>query len=131
MLPPSAATVTPARAARKPPGSPILRRMLRRLTLGQVFYLSIVALAILLGVLLYVLSEGSRRAVIESSARLRASASQQVEARVDAYLAQAEAAVAELERRLRDGGCPAGDLAAVESCLFATATANPNLSEVT
>ncbi len=105
--------------------------MARRLTLGQVFYLSIAALAILLGILFYVLFAGSRRAIIDSSASLRASASQRVQARVEAYLYQAQAAVAELERRLRDGGCATGDLAAVESCLFATATANPNLSEVT
>jgi adenylate cyclase len=105
--------------------------MARRLTLGQVFYLSIAALAILLGVLFYALFAGSRQAIIDSSASLRASASQRVQARVEAYLFQAEAAVADLERRLRDGGCAAGDLAAVESCLFATATANANLSEVT
>ena len=112
----------------------ILGRMARRLTLGQVFYLSIAALAVVLGVLFYALFAGSRRAIIDSSASLRASASQRDQARVEAYLFQAEAAVAELERRLRGGGCAAADSAAdqvaVESCLYSTASANPNLSEV-
>lgn len=55
--------------------------MPRRLTLGQVFYLSIAALAILLGVLFYALFAGSRRAIIDSAASLRASASLRVQAR--------------------------------------------------
>src|SRR5262249_25541103 len=42
-----------------------------------------------------------------------------------------ETAADTLGPRLRDGTCPLGDAAAIESCLFAIAAANPNLSEVT
>ncbi|HEX4417730.1 MAG TPA: adenylate/guanylate cyclase domain-containing protein [Kofleriaceae bacterium] len=106
-------------------------RMTRRLTLGQVFYLSILALAVVLGALGYVLFAESRRAIIDSAASLRTSASLRVQARIEGHLAEAEAAVAELERRLAAGDCAPGDPVAVESCLYAGAAANANLSEVT
>jgi adenylate cyclase len=103
--------------------------MRRRLTLASMFYLSMAALAVLLGGLLFVLFQGSRQAIVETSEKLRDSASEQVTARVEGYLAQAEIAVGALERDLRSGACAlAAD--AIESCLFAIAAGNPNLSEV-
>jgi len=105
--------------------------MLRRLTLARLFYLSMAALAVLLGGLLFALFQGSRHAIVESSEVLRDSASKRVKERVERYLGQAETAVAALERDLRAGACPLAAADAIESCLFATAAENPNLSEVT
>ena len=102
-----------------------------RLTLARVFILVMAILAAMLGGLVYVLEAASRAAVTESATALRDAASEQVRVRVEAYLGQADAAAERIGPRLRDGTCPPGDAAAIESCLFATAAANPNLSEVT
>jgi adenylate cyclase len=102
-----------------------------RLTLARVFILVMAILAAMLGGLVYVLEAASRAAVAESAAALRDAASEQVRVRVQAYLGQADAAAERIGPRLRDGTCSPGDAAAIESCLFATAAANPNLSEVT
>lgn len=105
--------------------------MLRHLTLARLFYLSMAALAVLLGGLLFALFEGSRHAIVESSEVLRDSASERVKARVERYLGQAETAVTALEGNLRAGACSLAAADAIESCLFAIAAENPNLSEVT
>jgi adenylate cyclase len=102
-----------------------------RLTLARVFILVMAILAAMLGGLVYVFGAASRAAVTASAAALRDAASEQVRVRVEAYLGQADAAAERIGPRLRDGTCPLGDAAAIESCLFATAAANPNLSEVT
>lgn len=105
--------------------------MRTRLTLARTFLLLIAVLAGLLGALVYALGTRLSDAVADSAAVLRDSASEQVRARVTAYLGQADAAAEAFGARLRAGSCPLDDLAAVESCLFAAAEANPNLSEVT
>jgi adenylate cyclase len=113
--------------------------MQTRLTLARVFIAMMVGLAIVLGGLVYVLQTASRSAVADSAAALRDSASEQVRARVEAYLGQAATTADALGARLRDGSCATtdggadggADGAAIESCLFAAAAANPNLSEVT
>lgn len=104
--------------------------MLRRFTLARLFYLSMAALAVLLGGLLFVLFQGSRHAIVETSERLRDSASERVKVQVEGYLVQVEIAVEALERNLRSGACSLAAADAIESCLFAIAAGNPNLSEV-
>jgi adenylate cyclase len=106
-------------------------RMRIRLTLARAFLLLSAVLAAMLAGLVYVLGTASRTAVADSAAVLRDSASEQVRAGVAAYLGQADAAALALGARLRARSCPLDDAAAVESCLFAAAAANPNLSEVT
>src|SRR5215468_3271169 len=101
--------------------------MRTRLTLARAFLL----LAAVLGGLVYVVGTASRAAVADSAAVQRDAASDQVRARVAAYLGQADAVVEAVGARLRAGSCPLDDATAIESCLFAVAVANPNLSEVT
>jgi adenylate cyclase len=105
--------------------------MRTRLTLARAFLLLIAVLAVVLGGLVYVQGTASRAAVADSAAVQRDAASEQVGARVTAYLGQADAAVEAFGARLRAGSCPLDDAAAIESCLFAVAAADPNLSEVT
>src|ERR1043166_449934 len=102
-----------------------------RLTLARVFIVMMIILAAVLGGLVYVLQTASRAAVADTAAALRDSASQQVGARVEAYLGQAATTAEALGPRLRQATCSVDDAAAIESCLFATAAANPDLSEVT
>jgi adenylate cyclase len=105
--------------------------MQTRFTLARVFLVMMIVLAVLLGGLVYLVGTASRAAVADSAAALRDSASEQVRARVAAYLGQADAAAEALGARVRARACPLDDVLALESCLFATAAANPNLSEVT
>ena len=105
--------------------------MRTRLTLARAFLLLMAVLAVVLGGLVYVQGTASRAAVADSAAVQRDAASEQVRARVTAYLGQADAAALAFGARLRAGSCPLGDIAAIESCLFAAAEANPDLSEVT
>src|SRR5262245_10117172 len=71
----------------------IQARMRPGLTLSRVFLVMMAGLAAILGGLVYVLQSASRAAVADSAAALRDSASEQVRARVEAYLGQAETAV--------------------------------------
>src|SRR5882672_316970 len=105
--------------------------MRTRLTLARAFLLLMAVLAVVLGALVYVQGTASRAAVADSAAVQRDAASEQVRARVTAYLGQADAVVEAFGARLRARRCPLDDIAAIESCLFAAAEANPNLSEVT
>ncbi len=105
--------------------------MKSRLTLGQVFYVSIASLAILLGALFYGLLTGSRRAIVESATSIRDSASERVAKRVEDYLAEAEQTVGVVENEIRSGACDAGKLESLESCLFAAVLGNEHLAEVT
>jgi adenylate cyclase len=102
-----------------------------RFTLARAFLLLSAVLAAVLGGLVYVVGTASRAAVADSAAVQRDAASDQVRARVAAYLGQADAVVDALGARLRARSCPLDQAAAIESCLFAAAVANPNLSEVT
>jgi adenylate cyclase len=100
--------------------------MRTRLTLARAFLLLMAALAAVLGGLVYVQGTALRAAVADSAAVQRDAASEQVRARVTAYLGQADAAVEAFGARLRAGSCPLDDLAAIESCLFAAAAAESN-----
>ncbi len=55
-----------------------------RLTLRQLFLLSTAAIALLVGVLLFVFLEGSRRSILETSQALRTAAARRVEEQVSA-----------------------------------------------
>src|SRR5215218_2021523 len=101
------------------------------LTLRQVFLLSIAALAVLLGVLFYVLMDGSRRSILQTSDRLRDEAARRIAGDVRAYLGTAEKALADVEGQLRYAGLSADDPAALEAALFAQVRNNPRLAEAT
>ena len=72
----------------------------RRLTLGQVFALMMIGLALLLALLFTVLLEGSRRSIIQAADSLRTAAGRRIEDRVNAHLAPAEQALQALEREI-------------------------------
>ena len=55
-----------------------------QLTLRQLFLLSTAAIALLVGVLLFVFLEGSRRSILETSQALRTAAARRVEEQVSA-----------------------------------------------
>ena len=103
----------------------------RRLTLGQVFALMMVGLALLLGVLFAVLLEGSRRSIIQAADSLRVAAGRRIEDRVNAHLAPAQDAIEDLEREIRSGTVDPADTRSLEGALFAQVLNTPHLAELT
>ena len=102
-----------------------------KLTLGQVFGLSLFGLATMLAALFYFVFESSRDATIESSERLRDQASREIAGRIATFLEPAPETVAQFQREVSSGLVEARDPRSVEQALFKLLLANPNLGEVT
>lgn len=102
-----------------------------KLTLGQVFGLSLLGLAAMLAALFYFVFDSSRAATIESSERIRDQASREIARRIAMFLAQAPETVARFHREMASGLVEARDPRSVEQTLCAFLLANPNLGEVT
>jgi adenylate cyclase len=100
-------------------------------TLTQVFALSLLALAALLGGLFFVVFKLSRESIIESSERIRVQASREIEERVTAFLAKAPEAVQQFQGALTRGLCDPHDLQEVERTLLALLPSNPEVGELT
>lgn len=105
--------------------------MKSRLTLGRIFYLSLLGLTFLLGLLFYLFLDGSRRSIVDSSERLREAHSKRIAGQVESYLNQAPEAVEGIENQIRHGACRADRPLSIESCLFAQILSNTNLAEAT
>jgi len=105
--------------------------MLRRLTLGHVFYLTLAGLGLLLAVLFTVVLEGSRRSIVRSSEQLREAWSDRIDDALLRGLGRAEDALLDLERQLQSGTCRPEAFLSVESCLYAALLNDPELAEVT
>jgi adenylate cyclase len=103
----------------------------RRLTLGQVFALMMVGLALLLALLFTVLLEGSRRSIIQAADSLRIATGRRIEDRVNAHFAPAAEALQSLERDVRSGAVEPGDPRALEAVLYSHVLNTPNLEELT
>src|SRR5438552_4241950 len=103
----------------------------RRLTLGQVFALMMIGLALLLAVLFTVLLEGSRRSIIQAADSLRTAAGRRIEDRVTAHLAPAQQALQALEREIRSGAGDPADPRSLEAALYSRVLNTPNLEELT
>ncbi|HET7292922.1 MAG TPA: adenylate/guanylate cyclase domain-containing protein [Vicinamibacteria bacterium] len=101
-----------------------------RPTLGQVFFVAIAGLAVLLGVLFGLVASGSRRTIVESSESLRVAQAEKASLRVETYLGQADAAVDHVENQIRFGSCRVEDALSVEAHLFAEVLNNPDLAEI-
>src|SRR4051812_49080950 len=101
------------------------------LSLRLVFLLTITALTALLAVLLYVVIDGSRRSIIESSSRLRDEAGQRISGEVVDYLASAEKTLDDVEGQCKYGSLSVDDPAALEAALFSAVRSTPRLAEVT
>src|SRR5712691_1854425 len=99
----------------------------RRLTLGQVFALMMIGLALLFTVLL----EGSRRSIIQAADSLRTAAGRRIEDRVTAHLAPAQQALQALERDIRSGAVDPAEPRSLEAALYSRVLNTPNLEELT
>lgn len=101
-----------------------------RLTLGRVFALGLLGLALALGALFYRIFEGSRQTIVRSSEPLREEKSSRIGKEVEDYLGEAERSIGNIERQIQFGSCHADDALSVESHLFAEILNNPHLAEV-
>jgi adenylate cyclase len=104
--------------------------MRRSLSLGQVFLATIPVLAALLGLLSYLILQGSRQSVIESSRSLLEATGSFIGDEIESYLGGAQKAIDDVERQIRYGACHAEDALSVESHLFAGVLNDPNLAEI-
>ena len=104
---------------------------MKRLTLGHVFYLSLLGLVVLLGALLALVFQGSERSIVVSSERLRAAYADRIGERVLQDLGRVEKSLLDLERQIRAGACRLDDPLSLEAAFFAEVINNPELSEVT
>jgi len=103
----------------------------RRLTLRQVFALTMLGLAGLLAVLFTVLLEGSRRSIIQAGDSLRTAAGRRIEDRVRAHFAPAVESLQALEREIRSGTVDPADPRSLEGALYSRVLNSPNLAELT
>jgi len=103
----------------------------RRLTLGQVFALTMVGLALMLAVLFTVLLEGSRRSIVQAGDSLRTAAGRRIEDRVNAHFAPAAHSLEALEREIRSGTVDPADGRSLEGALYSRVLNSPNLAELT
>jgi adenylate cyclase len=101
-----------------------------RPTLGQVFFVTIAALAVLLAVLVSLFFKGSRDSIVSSSEQLRELRSKAIGEGVESYLHRAEQAVEHIENQIRFGACHSEDALSVEASLFAEVLNDPDLAEV-
>ena len=103
----------------------------RRLTLGQVFALTMAGLTLMLALLFTVLLEGSRRSIIQAGDSLRTAAGRRIEDRVNAHFAPAVHALQALEREIRSGAVDPADLRSLEGALYSSVLNSPSLAELT
>ncbi len=100
-----------------------------RPTLAQAFVAAVAGLALLLSLLFASLARVSERGLVRASEERRAALSARIVARVEAYLEQAEHAVARVEQGLRFVA-NAPDAPSAETFLFSEMLDNPNLAEL-
>ena len=100
-------------------------------TLGQVLALSLVGLAVTLGLLFAFVLNESRATIIESSERIRDQASREISERVTSFLRKAPDTVAVFQRQIELGFVDPADPKAVESALFELLLARNDVSEIT
>ncbi len=100
-----------------------------RPTLKQVFFLSLVGLALSLAILLSLFVQGSQSTILQSSERFRDSASREVAQRVRTYLGEAPAAESQFEEKVRYGLIDPRDRKAIEDALLSLLLENRNVSE--
>ena len=104
---------------------------MRQPTLRQVFALTILGLAALLGLLFVRINESSRNALMESSSRIRAEKTKAIGDRVLSELAIGRRATGHVEELLREGAVRIEDVRGVEAVLFAQVVEERALSEAT
>jgi len=100
-------------------------------TLGQVFAISLLGLTALLALLFYIVYDGSRSTLMESSERFRDNASREIGDRVTSFLAEAPNTVEQFQRELTRGLVDVRQPEAIEPALFSLLLSNRNLGELT
>jgi hypothetical protein len=87
-------------------------------TLGQIFGLSLLGLAIILAILFYIVFHESQKTIIESSNRIRDGASREISQRVTTFLSRAPETARQFQLELNRGLLDARDHLALEAALF-------------
>jgi adenylate cyclase len=102
----------------------------RRITLAQLFGISLIVLIAVLGLLFTVLFKTSQSSVMQASQNLRDAASRELAGRVTAYLNQANQVQESFQTEINHDVFNPKDPVAEESSLFALVLRNSNISEV-
>ena len=100
-------------------------------TLGQIFGLSLLGLALVLSTLFYIVFHGSRQTIMESSNRIRDEASREIDERVTNFLSRAPETARQFQLELNRGLLNARDPQALESALFGLLLSSSDLGELT
>src|SRR5215831_9679283 len=100
-------------------------------TLGQVFGLTLLGLALVLGLLFFVVFHLSLETTEESSERIRDAASREIVERVSNFLARAPAAVAQFQQEANCDLVDARNPQAIEGALFGLLLSKGDISEAT
>src|SRR3954454_13637759 len=101
------------------------------LTLRQVFVLTLAGLLLLLGALLYIVYDGSRRSILEGAKRLQQEAATRMTEGFAGYLGSAEKTLADLGGQLAQGVLRPDDPIRLEAALRSIVQTNENLAEAT
>src|SRR4051812_40812100 len=101
------------------------------LTLRQVFVLTLAGLLLLLGALLYIVYDGSRRSILEGAKRLQQEAATRITEGFAGYLGQADKTLSDLGGQLVAGALRTDDPVRLEATLRSLLQTNDNLAEAT
>ncbi len=101
------------------------------MTLSRLFYASLLALTLLLALLFCLFLRGSQQTILESSERLRDAHARRIAANVEAYLDQAQQAIAHVETELQHDACGVDRPQSIAPCLEKEILSNTNLAEAT
>ncbi len=107
------------------------RRAIMKPTLGQVFGLTLVGLALVLGLLFFVVYHLSLETTVESSERIRDAASREIVERVSNFLATAPATVAQFQEEANCDLVDTRNPEAIEPALFVLLLSKRDISEAT
>lgn len=101
-----------------------------RITLAQLFSISLIVLIVLLGLLFYLVFQTSRTSVTQASDNLRDAASRELAEKVTSYLNQAKEVQDNFQAEIKHGVFNPKDPLALEASLFTLMLMNTNLSEI-
>jgi len=102
----------------------------RRITLAQLFSMSLIMLVVLLGLLFYLLYHSSQASIIQASDNLRSAASRELVEKVSSYLNQAKSIEENFQAEITHQVFEAKDPIALETFLFNLILTNSNISEI-
>ena len=101
-----------------------------RITLAQLFSISLIVLIALLGLLFYLLLKTSQASIMQASNNLRDAASRELAEKVTSYLNQAKQVEDSFQAEINHEVFNPKDSTAIETILFALILTNSNISEI-